>query len=78
MLDTDLVTSPPSLCDRVDRDGFTSTSQPASARPLRPHSAAHIFAQLLVFIFSLSLTRTSYRAAGVARSPDLHLPAGGL
>lgn len=51
MLDTDLVTAPPSLCDRVDRDGFTQLNQPASARPLRPRSAAHIFAQLLVFIF---------------------------
>lgn len=29
----------------------SSLNQPASARPLRPHFAAHIFAQLLVFIF---------------------------
>ncbi|PKK46967.1 hypothetical protein CI102_10334 [Trichoderma harzianum] len=55
-----------------------ASTQPASQRPPSeaPFRCAH-FCSIACFYFSLSLTRTSYRAAGVARSPDLHLPAGG-
>ncbi|KAM6484258.1 hypothetical protein HDV62DRAFT_316552 [Trichoderma sp. SZMC 28011] len=75
MLDTDLVTSPPSLL-RPRRSRWLQLNRPASARRLRaPFRCAH-FCSIACFYFSLSLTRTSYRAAGVARSPDLHLPAG--